>query len=89
MMNKQRLLEHIKLYRDTENIIHTLDTEYGIQVWDSLKPNFYNNYNLIIHKLLVDIFGEDETTLLEDYIFGESRITFEELCKILKLDEAN
>ena len=88
-MNREQLKKHIELYKQTERSVLELDTKFGINIWDSKRPNFYNNYNLLIHNLLVNIFGDQNVDLLEEYIFEQSYITFDELCKVLKIDETN
>lgn len=84
-MTRDELQKHIKLYRNTEDTVFELDEKYGINIWNSKNPNIYNNYNLLIHNLLVQIFGEDNTELIESYIFEETNLTFEQLCEILKI----
>lgn len=89
-MTKQQLLKNIELYKETEESIFKLDTEFGINIWNSANPNFYNNYNLIIHNLWIEIFGENNTELLENFVFEQIDISFDELCEILKVkDETN
>jgi hypothetical protein len=84
-MTRDELQKHIELYRNTEDIVFELDEKYGINIWNSKNPNIYNSYNLLIHNLLVEIFGEDNTELIESYIFEETNLTFEQLCEILKI----
>lgn len=84
-MTRDELQKHIELYRNTEDIVFELDEKYGINIWNSRNPNIYNNYNLLIHNLLVQIFGEKNTELIESYIFEESELTFEQLCETLKI----
>lgn len=84
-MTRDELQKHIELYRNTEDIVFELDEKYGINIWNSKNPNIYNSYNLLIHNLLVQIFGEDNTELIENYIFEETNLTFEQLCEILKI----
>lgn len=84
-MTRDELQKHIELYRNTEDIVFELDEKYGINIWNSKNPNIYNSYNLLIHNLLVEIFGEDNTELIENYIFEETNLTFEQLCEILKI----
>lgn len=84
-MTRDELQKYIKLYRNTEDTVFELDEKYGINIWNSKNPNIYNNYNLLIHNLLVQIFGEDNTELIESYIFEETNLTFEQLCEILKI----
>ena len=88
-MNKMQLLKHIELFRQTEGIIQELDSKFGINIWDSKIPNFYNNYNLLIHNLLSVIFEENQVNLIEEFIFDETNLTFDELCQILKIDGTN
>lgn len=89
-MTKKELEKHIKLYKDTENAIFELDKQFGINIWDSAKPNFYNNFNLIIHNLLVNIFDDKKVELLEEYIFEQNNLSFDELCNKLNIkDETN
>lgn len=82
-MTKQELKDYIELYRKTEQQITDLDDKYGIRIWDSAEPNFYNNYNLLLHKLLLQIFGTVKTNLLEDYIFNSIEITEDDLYESL------
>lgn len=84
-MTRDELEKHIKLYKNTEDTVFELDEKYGINIWGSLNPNIYNNYNLLIHNLLVDIFGDEKTDLIESYIFEEIDITFEQLCEKLNI----
>jgi len=84
-MTRSELQKHIDLYKKTENIISELDEKYGINFWDSATPNFYNNYNLLIHNLLVNIFGEANTCTIEEYVFDQLNISFDELCNILEI----
>lgn len=86
-MNKESLKKHIDLYRLTEKNIQNLYQEHGICVWDSPKPNFYNNYNWIIHCLLLEIFNEEKVDLLEHYIFNQIDISFDELCNKLEIKD--
>jgi hypothetical protein len=88
-MTKDELQKHINLYRDTEYLVSELNSKYGINIQDSKNPNFYNNYNLIIHNLLVSIFGDLNVDLLEEYIFDQTNISFDELCQKLGINETN
>ena len=84
-MTRDELQKHIKLYKATEDTVLELDKKYGINIWESSSPNIYNNYNLLIHNLLVDIFGDEKTDLIESYIFEQLTITFEQLCEKLNI----
>ena len=86
-MTKEQLKEIIELYKNTESAVIELDDKYGICVWNSDKPNFYNNYNLIIHKFWVILFGQENTDILEEYIFEQNSLTFDELCNILEIKD--
>lgn len=82
-MTRDKLQEFIKLYKETEKSVTELDDKFGINIWNSRNPNFYNNYNLIIRNLLIDIFDEKKIEVLEDYLFDQIKISFNELCEIL------
>lgn len=88
-MTKDELKKHIQLYKETEDIVMKLDSDYGISLCNmgpSSKNNFYNNYNLIIHNLLVSIFGDLKTDLIEEYAFDQwSEMTFNDLCNRLEI----
>jgi len=89
-MTKKELEKHIKLYKDTEQTVFELDKQFGINIWNSSTTNFYNNYNLIIHNLLVSIFDDKKVELLEEYIFEQNNLSFNELCNKLNIkDETN
>ena len=88
-MTKQKLNELIQLYINTEKTVEELDTKYGICIWDSKNPNFYNNYHLIIHNLFVEIFGDLKTDILEEYLWAQRDISFDKLCDILNINETN
>lgn len=84
-MTRDELKQHIALYKKTEDEVFELENKFGIRIWDSKEPNFYNNYNLMIHRLLADIFGEVKSELIEDYIFEQVNISFDELCEYLNI----
>lgn len=88
-MTKDELEKHIQLYKETEDIVMKLDSDYGISLCNmgpSSKNNFYNNYNLIIHNLLVSIFGDLKTDLIEEYAFDQwPEMTFDDLCNKLEI----
>lgn len=85
-MNQTKLKKIIDKYRAAEDEIIKLDSTFGICLYNSKNENFYNKYNFIIHKLFEAFFGFENTELLEDYIFENTDITFEELCKILNVN---
>ena len=86
-MNKDDLRKHIQLFQDTEEIVKLLNEKFGVNIINSglSKPNFYNNYNLLIHNLLVSIFGDLNTDLIEEFCFGQLDISFDELCNRINL----
>lgn len=86
-MNKAKLKKLIDKYRAAEDEIIRLDSVFGICLYNSKSENFYNKYNFVIHKLFEALFGFENTEILEDYIFEASDITFDELCKILNINE--
>lgn len=89
-MSKEFLQKYIDLYKLTEKQVVDLDDKFGVQIWNSRTPNFYNNYNLIIRRLLVELFqSEEKVDLLENYIFEQIEMTFDELCKALEIDETD
>lgn len=66
-----------------------LANEFGINLCNlgpSSKNNFYNNYNLLIHNLLVSIFGDQKADLIEEYAFDQHKdMTFDDLCNRLEI----
>lgn len=83
-MNKDELRNIIEKYIEAENDISKLDDEFGICVWSSKKENFYNKYNYIIFKLLENIYGPEKKELLEEYIFNQVEMTFDDLYDYLE-----
>lgn len=71
----------LEQWKDFENDIYKLDSEYGINIWDTASENsIYSKLNLLIRNLLVITFGEDATDILEDWTFGytdEDRPSFD------------
>lgn len=86
-MNKAKLKKIIDKYRAAEEEIIRLDSTFGICLYNSKNENFYNKYNFVIFKLLDALFGVENRELIEDYIFEQTDITFEELCKALNINE--
>lgn len=61
----------LEQWKDFENDIYKLDSEYGINIWDTTSENsIYSKLNLLIRNLLVVTFGEEATDILEDWTFG-------------------
>lgn len=89
-MNKEKLTQFIKLYRKTEKTVCELRTDYGIDLQNSKFSNFYNNYNLLIHILLVELYGEQCTDMIEDCVFeSDTDDDIEGLYTVLKVYKVN
>lgn len=86
-MNKNQFKTIIDKCQLAENIIVQLDGEFGINVYNSPKENFYNLYNYVIFKLFEQLYGEYGRELIETYLFEETDITFDELCIKLNINE--
>lgn len=82
-MTKEHLKTICDKYKFAEKQVSDLDMTYGICLWNSNKPNFYNEYNYIIFQLLEEIFGEQNRILIEEYLFDQSSMTFDELWDII------
>ena len=83
-MNKDELKNIIEKYREVEDDVSKLDNEFGICIWNSKKENFYNKYNYIIFKLLENIYTPEKRELLEEYIFNQVEMTFDDLYNYLE-----
>lgn len=83
-MNKDELKNIIEKYREIEDDVSKLDDEFGICIWNSKKENFYNKYNYIIFKLLENIYTPEKRELLEEYIFEQVEMTFDDLYNYLE-----
>jgi hypothetical protein len=77
-MKKDELKNLIERYQFAEKQISKLYLEFGICLWNSRNSNFYNEYNYIISKLLKTIFKE-KSEVLEEYLFDQTSMTFDEL----------
>lgn len=78
-MTKEHLKKLIEKYQSAEKQISDLDMNYGICLWNSGKENFYNAYNYIIFDLLSQVYGEQKKQLIEDFMFQQTDMTFDEL----------
>lgn len=83
-MSKDELKNIIEKYREIEDDVSKLDDEFGICIWNSKKENFYNKYNYIIFKLLENIYTPEKRELLEEYIFDQVEMTFDDLYNYLE-----
>lgn len=83
-MTKDELKNIIEKYKNAENDIMELDDKFGMRIWNSKNENFYNKYNYIIFKLLESIYGLEKEQLLEEYIFEQIEMTFDELYNYLE-----
>ena len=88
-MNKEELRKIVELYKSTENDVRKLDSEYGICLFHSSGSNFYNNYNSIIRKLFEGLFSSECVDLIENYIFDDTSLTFDELYNIIANEGKN
>lgn len=77
-MKKDELKNLVERYKFAEQQISKLDHEFGICLWTSRYPNFYNEYNYIISKLFQEIY-KDKSDVLEEYLFDQTSMTFDEL----------
>ena len=77
-MDKELLRTIIDKYQKAEESVSKLDREFGINIWNSANENFYNKYNYIIFKLFNEIYGDSKRELIEDYIFKQVDMTFDE-----------
>ena len=77
-MKKDELKNLIERYKFAEHQVSKLYLEFGICLWNSSTSNFYNEYNYIISKLLKTIFKE-KSEVLEEYLFDQTSMTFDEL----------
>lgn len=82
-MTKEHLKKIIDKYQFAEKQISDLDTNYGICLWNSSHENFYNAYNYIIFDLISQLYDEHKKELLEEFIFQQTDMTFDELYKML------
>lgn len=83
-MSKDELKNIIEKYREAEDDVLKLDDEFGIRIWNSEKENFYNKHNYIIFKLLENIYTPEKRELLEEYIFDQVEMTFDDLYNYLE-----
>ena len=82
-MLKENLKKILDCYKKAEKSVTKLDEDYGIRIWDAKNENFYNQYNCIIFSLFQELFGEENRYLIEDYLFEQKDISFDDLYKIL------
>jgi len=78
-MKKQHVKKILDRYISAEKEITDLDDKFGIRIWDSRNENFYNKFNYVIFELLDMVFTEKGRMLIEDYVFNQTNITFDEL----------
>ena len=82
-MMKEKLQRIVDKYKEAERQVDQLD-ELGVCIWNSKKENFYNKYNYIIFELFNEIYGPEKGSLVEDYILGETTLTFDEFYDYLE-----
>lgn len=83
-MTKENLKLLLDKYKESEQEVFDLDNKFGICIWNSKHENFYNKFNYIIFKLLEDMFTTDGASLIENYLFQQIDITFDELWECLQ-----
>lgn len=83
-MTKKELKDIIEKYQSAESDVINLDSEFGINIWNSKNENFYNKLNYVIFKLFETIYGNKGRELIENYLFEPTNITFDELYENLE-----
>ena len=86
-MTKKELENLICKYNSAESDVIDMNARFGICIYNSEDENFYNKYNYVIFKLFEHTFGYDGKNLIEDYIFEQIDMTFDELCEKLNINE--
>lgn len=84
-MTKQQLKDIIDKYQTADDEVSQLDRLYGICIYNAYSENFFNKYNWIIFKLLEYQFGAKNIEMIENYIFKQVDMTFDELCEALEV----
>lgn len=85
-MTKKELKILLDKCVESHNDVMNLNKTFGINIFMSMKENFYNKYNYVIYKLFEHIFGDFGRELIEEYVFDDG-ITFVELCEKLNIYE--
>lgn len=83
-MTKEHLKKILDKYKNAENEVVELDNKFGIQIWNSRTENFYNKFNYVIFELISILFTEQGRELIENYLFDQINITFDELYETLQ-----
>lgn len=83
-MTKEHLKKILDKYKSAENEVFELDNKFGIQIWNSRTENFYNKFNYVIFELISILFTEQGRELIENYLFDQINITFDELYETLQ-----
>lgn len=86
-MTKKELENLICKYNSAESDIIEINARFGICVYNSQNENFINKYNYVIFKLFEHLFGNDGREMIEEYIFEQTDMTFDELCTKLNINE--
>lgn len=82
-MNKELFKKIIDTYQSAEDEVSRLDREFGVCIWNAYTENFYNKYSYIIHQLFIEAFGEEKAEMIEEYLFDETSITYDNLVKFI------
>lgn len=81
IMTKTELRKIINFYWAAEEDSHKICGRWFTTT------EFYCNYTRVIHDLLVHIFGDHKTDILEEFIFRQTSINFDELCVLLDIKD--
>lgn len=81
--SEKELKKYISDYKKLQEDISKASSVLG-SIFDS---PIFNGYETIIHKLLVRIYGDLGTDLLEEYIFEQIDMSFETLFDILSSEK--
>jgi len=72
--NFKKILDRYKKADETVNKLNAL----GVDIW-SKEGSIYDDFNYIIFKLMGEVFGECNNEIIEDFLFNQTNITFDEL----------
>jgi len=80
-MTKEEFLLILRAYQNSEEIKERLSV-VGVDI-DSQECSYYSNVNYVIFKLIGHIFGEKNQELIEEYLFKQTDISFNDLWEII------
>jgi len=85
MITKEQFKNLIDRYVQGNNKVAKIAT-LGIDIW-SAEKSFYNDYNYVIFRLFAYLFGEKNGQMIEEYIFEQINIPFDELWEIVSKEQ--